>query len=429
MLSITFASELGKSGLLFTGSADRTIRVWDPWSGTESHLHGKRDSSARSCVQTLTGHDAGVSCIQVVTHQHDALVSCSLDRSVRTWLKAEGRGLLLYPWYLPGQIIMMAGGSWPSSLCVRAGASCTMFVADSSGSIALYTSEASTSDSTHTANEYHEMIAGSCDGDTQLQFKLKRKYSHFHSLGIASLQLVADNCFVVSLGFDEKAQVIDAISGALSATIACPSGLRFTSCCWDVRGQSLVLGDSNSAIHWWSMLEDKVTDKKQVTASKSTQSLVAVQTMALAGSTFVFTGFANGMKQWLVNRDVGYVDFVGHTEGIVSIVTVEDEYEFLDPGLDGHRDNTESPTAGDSARFFSASLDNTIRCWSAYDNKAAFGFEERGSEITCMAKSTKFRKLFTGHDAGTVKAWGAHTGEFVQAVTLTKSSITCLDCM
>lgn len=474
VLALDFATELGRSGLLFSGSADRTINVWDPWSGTDSHIHGSRSQRSgtsdgrgdRACVQTLIGHDASVTGLKVLTYQHNGLVSCSLDRSVRTWFQAEGRALLLYPLYVPGQVIALPGESWPTALCVRTGASCSLFVADSAGCISLYTAGNHSSstgsfggnDEDGEAEAWHadssfvvpRGVAGRQHSASQeaSQFKLKRRFAHFHTLGVSDLQLVADNCFVISLGFDENAQVVDAISGALSSTIASPSGARFTGCCWDPRGQMLLLGDTNGVVHLWSMLDDKIVASKRVVApavdgdgnteAAATLALVAVKILTPAsGAGFVFTGLASGMKQWLINRDVGYGDYLGHSQGIVSIVVKgDDEYEFLavdgagdNERLDDESGNSESrPAPMRSAMFFSASLDNTIRCWDAYERKASFGFEERTSEITCMSASKKFRKLFTGHDSGVIKVWGAHTGEFVQANPPTKSSVTCLDC-
>jgi WD40 repeat protein len=471
VLALDFAPELGRSGLLFSGSVDRTIKTWDPWSGADSRLHGSRSAkegeSERACVQTLIGHNASVTSVKVLTHQRNGLVSCSLDRSVRTWFQADGRALLLYPLYVPGQVITLSGESWPTALCVRTGASCSLFVADSTGCISLYVSDSHSkaagsvggSDQEDDTESWHADSSfvvprgvsgresegtGAAAASEASHFKLKRRFTHFHSLGISDLQLVADNCFVVSLGFDEKAQVIDAISGALSSTIANPSGARFTGCCWDSHGHMLLLGDTSGTVYMWSMFDDKIMAKKQVallalntpgdTAAVGITALVAIKIMSMAsGGSFVFTGFAAGMKQWLINRDVGYADYLGHTQGIVSIVVKDqDEYDFLtvstDEDTECFEDVSDGSTSRPSAMFFSASLDNTIRCWDSYERKASFGFEEQTSEITCMASSKKFRKLFTGHDNGVIKAWGAHTGEFVLAALPSKSSVTCLDC-
>ncbi|EEY59691.1 uncharacterized protein PITG_12280 [Phytophthora infestans T30-4] len=366
VLTLDFASDLGPGGLLFSGSADRSIKIWDPWSGNGTPLPTK---SSHTCVQTLTEHCGSVVCVQILAQQNHGLVSCSLDRTVKTWYPAEGRALLLYPWFLPAQSISQPGSSWPSALCIRSG---TLFVGDSAGGISV--------DQT----------------DTRFQFGLKRKFSHFHSLGISRLELVADNCFVVSLGYDEKAQVIDAISGALSATIRSASGARFLSCSWDEQDQVLLLGDVAGCVHLWTIFEDKLIGKRQI-VSMTPLAIVGMYSLSgtLAGE-FLLTGLANGVKQWLCNRNVGYVNCSGHSDAIVGIV------------------------------FFSASLDGSIRCWDSYEMKETFKFEERDSEITCMIASKQFHKIFTGHEGGFVKVWSIYAGEMSTLALEENSSVTCL---
>ncbi|RLN73148.1 hypothetical protein BBJ28_00003143 [Nothophytophthora sp. Chile5] len=429
VLTIAFAPELGKEGLLFTGSADRSIKVWDPWGGAETPLPTR---SSYSCVQTLTEHSGSVVCVQVMTQQKHGLVSCSLDHTVKTWYPAEGRALLLYPWFLPAQSIAQPGTNWPSTLCVRSGASDTLFVGDSGGCISVYTSSATSMDSDAVLDLQHDEPLGG-QSDNRFQFRLKRKYSHFHSLGISRLQLVADNCFVVSLGFDEKAQVIDAISGVLSSTISNASGARFTSCSWDSPSQLLLLGDSTGFVQVWDIFEDKLVGKKKMVASPPLAIAgIYVLTGAAAGD-FLLTGLANGMKQWLINRDVGYRNCSGHSDAIVAVAVINDDStgsceDADDPcgQEEGDERLVEAVGLTKTCQFFSASLDGSIRCWDSFDMKVSFGYEERQSEITCMIASKKFRKLFTGHDGGFVKVWGIHTGEFVEAPSNQKSSVTCL---
>jgi hypothetical protein len=53
------------SGLVLTGSADRSIKVWDPWG---------RDA-AKACVQTLIGHGGSVTTIAAL-RVRDTFLSC-----------------------------------------------------------------------------------------------------------------------------------------------------------------------------------------------------------------------------------------------------------------------------------------------------------------------------------------------------------------
>ncbi|OWZ06541.1 hypothetical protein PHMEG_00021191 [Phytophthora megakarya] len=397
VLSLDFAPDLGPQGLLFSGSADRTIKIWDPWGTPDTPLPTR---SSYTCVQTLTEHCGSVVCVRILTHQNHGIVSCSLDHTVKTWYPTEGRALMLYPWYMPAQSILQPGSSWPSVFCVRSGANGTLFVGDSAGGISVYT---------HSSDNTHDMVSNtpldSVDakqlGDQlsmKFQFGLRRKFSHFHSLGVSTLQMVADNCFVVSLGFDEKAQVVDAISGALSSTICSSSGTRFISCTWDDRGQLLLLGDIAGYVHLWNMFEDKLLAKKQLI---STSPLAVVGMLSFVGTTggdFLLIGQANGVKQWFCNRNVGYVNCNGHSDSV----------------------------SDKTSQFFSASLDGSIRCWDSYEMKVSFEFEEKGTEITCMVASKQFHKLFTGHDCGVVKVWSIHAGKLLELSFGSSNAVTCL---
>lgn len=413
VLTLDFAPELGPEGLLYSGSADRSIKIWDPWGRTESPLPTR---SSYVCVQTLTDHCGSVVCVRVMPHQNHGIVSCSLDRTVKTWYPAEGRSLLLYPWYLPAQSISQPGSSWPSALCIRSGASGTLFVGDSSGGISVYS---------HTSTNVGTMAGEILDDrqlgdqlDTKFQFGLKRKFSHFHSLGISTLQMVADNCFVVSLGFDEKAQIIDAISGALSSTVCSTNAARFISCTWDSRGQLLLLGDAAGAVHLWNIFEDKLLAKKQM-ATVMPLTIVELHSFTGIAGDFLLVGLRNGIKQWLCNRNVGYIVCSGHSEAIVAISVISNDE-------DNPEEKIRTPDSTNTYQFLSASLDGSIRCWDTYEMKVSYGFEEEGSEITCMVASKQFHKVFTGTDTGIVKVWSIHSGKLLDLPVGDSVGITCL---
>ncbi|ETN18408.1 hypothetical protein PPTG_04030 [Phytophthora nicotianae INRA-310] len=428
VLTLDFAPDLGPEGLLFSGSADRSIKTWDPWGVNDTPLPTR---SGYSCVQTLTEHCGSVVCVRILTQQNHGLVSCSLDRTVKTWYPAEGRALLLYPWFLPAQSITQPGSSWPSALCVRSG---TLFVGDSAGGISVYAQSSGHENAIvpESALDIADVKQLEDSIDTKFQFGLRRKFSHFHSLGISRLELIADNCFVVSLGYDEKAQVIDAISGALSSTICSASAARFISCAWDERDHILFLGDVAGYVHLWNIFEDKLVGKKQMV---STMPLAIVGMYSLSGTPtgdFLLTGLANGVKQWLCNRNVGYVNYSGHSDAVVAVVVIDNDISsFADEEDDPAERMSELPafTSAESAKtcqFFSTSLDGSIRCWDSYEMKESFEFEEKDSEITCMIASKQFHKLFTGHDGGFVKVWSIHAGEMSTLLLEGNGPVTCL---
>ena len=84
MTCLIFCEEYKPDGLLFTGSVDRTIRVWNPSGTNKSQL----------CVQKLDAHGSTVSAL---SHNEKMLLSCGNDHTMRIWKPAPGRDLLLFP--------------------------------------------------------------------------------------------------------------------------------------------------------------------------------------------------------------------------------------------------------------------------------------------------------------------------------------------
>ncbi|GLE07550.1 hypothetical protein PINS_up018103 [Pythium insidiosum] len=251
------------------------------------------------------------------------------------------------------------------------------------------------------------------------QFKLKRKHTQFHSLGILHLQLIADNSFVVTLGFDQKAQVLDAVSSAISSTVTNRNAARFTCCSWDAKGQLLFLADAMGFVQAWNIFQDKWVKRTKLYPSGCPILCLQLQ----AGPDWMFTGTTSGMKQWRINRDVRYTECPGHSDAVVAFAVIKDE-PLIDPNHERIQNWGRQLTT--SCRFFSVSLDNTLRCWDSYDMKAAFGFEERDSEITCVTVSKKFPKLITGHERGCIKVWGIYTGQYTTSILESKSAVTCI---
>ena len=115
---------LGLEGcLLFTGGADRTIRVWDPTL---------RDAK-KACVQTLRAHGGTVAAL---AYCEGLLVSASTDKTIKVWRVDEGRELMLYPWLSLRQTLADLDG-WANALALHLGESSALYVGDEHGTISV----------------------------------------------------------------------------------------------------------------------------------------------------------------------------------------------------------------------------------------------------------------------------------------------------
>ncbi|KAJ4460010.1 hypothetical protein PAPYR_3720 [Paratrimastix pyriformis] len=80
---------LERYSLLMSGSADRTIRAWDPFSPNKPQ---------GTVVQTLVGHTGSVFSM---ADYGMYVFSSSADCTIRVWVASPGRDLLLYPFFSP----------------------------------------------------------------------------------------------------------------------------------------------------------------------------------------------------------------------------------------------------------------------------------------------------------------------------------------
>ena len=119
-------------GLLFTGSADRTIKVWNVWAEKQE---------PETCVQTLVGHGATVTAI---LERAGGIVSCSTDRTVRVWRAGSGRELFTKVFFACAQTLSLwpspgpFAEAWASTMALSRGQAATLFVGDAKGNIVLF---------------------------------------------------------------------------------------------------------------------------------------------------------------------------------------------------------------------------------------------------------------------------------------------------
>jgi WD40 repeat protein len=126
---IHLADEPGIGGvggyLLFSWSADRTIRVWDP----------EATSPEQACAQTLRAHGGTITGLIVAG---DCLVTSSTDKTLRIWRPEAGRELMLYPWYNPHQTIRDSE-CWINAIALNPAAEGgALYVGDEQGALSAY---------------------------------------------------------------------------------------------------------------------------------------------------------------------------------------------------------------------------------------------------------------------------------------------------
>lgn len=369
--------------LLFSGSADRTVRIWDPATGGRE--------GEKQCVQTLRGHGGTVTSI---AYCDGVLVTASTDMSIRVWMRDEGRELLLYPWFSPHHSLGDLE-CWVNDVALTMGETGALYVGDEQGGISAY-------------------LVHRTAPTASLSLKPWRQRPKAHSLGIEKLMLVESESLLITSGYDNATRLWDSQSGAPLLTIVNEHKCRHTALAWDHSSSELILGDDlvrrsrlRSAVafpaptplppppapaacvgtrsrsprrrqgylYFWNIATERCV-KSARPRGEGKRSQVSVRTISMmAGELIVSSPAACGA--WLVVRDVKYSETKGH-EGAIICLGVSEASSARQRGVGGgdaagalaataRGGGHAGSGSGDTSLIYSASLDNTIRAYDPYD--------------------------------------------------------------
>ncbi|OQS05507.1 hypothetical protein THRCLA_20602 [Thraustotheca clavata] len=380
VMVLEYLQRAGSSGILFSGSVDRTIKLWD--TSSSSALEA-------GCVQTLNAHGGTITMLNLAGN---TLVSGSIDRTIKLWTPDKDRALLRHPWYVCVQTLSTAG-SWPTCSCLRLGDVTSIYVGDSAGGLSIYTA----------SNRYLDRNNENGNG----QMKLKRLFSNFHALGIIQVLVIPDQNLIVTLGYDDKTHISDATSGIITITMDNSKyHRRYRSCDWDKAHRELYLIDEGGYLSIWSMDSEKCKKTERVATSSNIFGL----SVWCGGSFMMIQTPGNGFK-FKIKRDATYMECKGHTDAVIAVAAI--------------MPTSEDHIASSGTSIFSASIDNTLRCWDPYDVHVLYGFEEKESELSCLAYAPKYNRLLTGSENGNFKQWNVDNGQY-SIIPRHKNTISCI---
>jgi len=398
-------------GLLFSGSADRTIRVWDIWD---------RDLQQR-CMQTLVGHEGSV--LKLVFGR-DCLISCSTDKTIRVWRSDPHRTLLMYPWYICAQVLssgtdLLAGPTAmgvlyrPESiaLCVgeakghilkllraRVDASALDGIATSdslSGNAEQKLARASRDSRKRQAR--HDLLGHerarpllpstpASAASAPVHFCVERQI-RLHSLSVSDMLVVSEDNIVVTISFDHTVQVHAALTDQSLMAAENPNRCRYSALAWDKVHHELILGDIEGHLQVWNLKNEPPLTNTKVSDYPIHSLTSMCGQPGSGGHCAVMVGDASGMHVWRLVRVAGFQEFKGHLGPVLKIVA-----------------------GSDPTRIYSTALDSTIRAWDAFDMNCISIIRERDSEISSVLYLPQSIILFTGHDNGVIKMWNVDSG-------------------
>jgi WD40 repeat protein len=375
---MAWAAEFG-SGLLFTGSADRTIRLWD--ISDEPAQQGLPSN----CVSTLHGHGGTVLSL---CYGQEMLLSSSTDGTIGVWRRDPVRALLRYPAFVLRQKItagegpkdfrpggssrVSSQGCWANSISIREGESLSVFAGDSEGSLSVYKPE--------------KRAPG--EGEKRGPGNLKvEKRSKVHDNGVLLLAALPLESYLFTAAYDGRLKAFDALSAQPIFEQTNPSHQPFTALAWDSSNQDLLVGDAQGAVRVFNLYTESCIEHDQLCNEK-------IVGLHLETSSKLWVLTAHAVRLFSVTRSVRYATANEHTGPIV--------------GLCGRQTKM-------GGLLYTASADMTIRWWDVdKDNvKEIKVLNEERSEptsICCVRLPTTNvlragHVLCTGHEDGSLKLW------------------------
>uniref|UniRef100_A0A7S3CVB8 Guanine nucleotide-binding protein subunit beta-like protein n=1 Tax=Palpitomonas bilix TaxID=652834 RepID=A0A7S3CVB8_9EUKA len=206
-----------EENLLFSASADRTIKVWDPWVGNDR----------RACVQTLAGHGGTVTGIE---YADNFLFSSSTDCSVIIWSKETGRDFLLYPWYVKAQKFDNAG-CWVNTIAFSPNTMNglgTLYAGDAKGRIFAYKPHAI--------------------GGGKVEWIQGEHPARVMEHGVSRLLAVSQENLLILLGYDYTMRTFDSQTMDQVLCLENPNRCRYLHVGWNGEKQEVVLLDDKGEL-------------------------------------------------------------------------------------------------------------------------------------------------------------------------------------
>lgn len=386
--AITSLAYCAERNVLFSGSSDRTIKVWNPWADK---------GAPEALVQTLTGHSSSVT--GLVDSGQSFMVSCSADCSVRLWRPQGAKGE-----YVCGQVLNM--GEDGRRLCtglvlseeVKGMNPWTLYCSDALGGITTF--------SLQQRGGFEEL-------------KAKVTWDRVHTLAITHMLLVPEHKLLISLAFDCTCVVIERNRGSVVSKIGAPKPtLHFTGVAWSVLGNQLLLTDHLGGLTIWSLYDKRVVAHHKLASPLDPDSVaVASEGRAVrqaakdlsATATLVWVGprtlacvmpHKGRVQQLLVEDYQPPVEYLGHSAAVVGLATVL-------PGT-APPVHAASEQGGDDREvmLISASEDFSVRVWDSLTLTERFGLVNNAMtgkfEPSCMLSLPHINQLVVGDQTGTV---------------------------
>lgn len=347
------------SGVMFTGSADRCIRMWD--------LSDPRTSI--TCVHSLYGHSGTVLAIDFGS---EILLSSSTDGLLCVWRDQSPAKLLRFPPYSIRQRISPHSGSagpglhrtpketWFLSISIREGEAPSIFAGDSEGYVHIYRPESAQ------------------DGETRDQIFLLACKMKIHELGVSRIMTVPMESFLFTLSYDQKFKTLDSLSCQVIFEESNQCNVIFNGLAWDSACQDVIVADDKGNIGFYNLYMESCVVWRNLTKDQIIQIHYEPSTHRLLLLS------PHVLRVVHVVRGVKFSELNEHTGPVVAMAS------------------RPTPQGG---LLYTAAMDNTIRMWDTDALECIKVLREKKNEITAMVYLPRANVIITGHENRDLKMW------------------------
>lgn len=331
------------SGLdvLISGSADRTIKLWEP-----------KNLKSDPCFQTIIGSGGTIIDLRYI-EKSEILISSSTDKTLRVWRLDKARELLMYPWFVPLQIIKdftsinptsIDNNVWVTCLDTQEGEKFKLFAGDSEGSMLTF--------KIADGQEYSSI------------FELESKKSSIHRIGVIQILLVPQENFVFTISYDQHLKAFDTGFSNEFFCLKNPNKVVYTSIYWD--DQVLYIADELGYVGVLNVYMDKPFIWKRLVNDP----IKKIEIISEPKHLMLLTDYE--IRAYKIRKGEKSHDMSGHKGPILKIITLEPERLGLS-------------NVHDDPKILTCSLDNTIKFWDAKEMSIVLSLDSpEKSEISCM---------------------------------------------
>lgn len=236
----------------------------------------------------------------------EILISSSTDKTLRIWRLDKARELLMYPWFVPLQIIKdftsinptsLDNNVWVTCLDTQEGEKFKLFSGDSEGSMLTF--------KVADGQEYSNI------------FELETKKSSIHRIGIIQVLLVPQENFVFTISYDQHLKAFDTQFSNEFFSLKNPNKVIYTSIYWD--DQVLYIADELGYVGVLNVYMDKPFIWKRLV----NESIKKIEIVSEPRHLLLLTEYE--IRAYKIRKGEKSHDMSGHTGPILKIITLEPE--------------------------------------------------------------------------------------------------------